>query len=253
MAWRFFVDSEPLQRPSRSETLIRLWYGQRILTHVSVCWDLASVYSDRDYWDPLWAYFDFHLAPEAGYEIGGRRYDVYAHDWRRLGVDEWLRLTADRELGVPVTPPTGTAPDLVLSQPEFAEAVRAALRDLHHPERLVGNPLLRSRVVRDQAGARPVVEVLRQLIGRAAEALRADPREEPLHQVVDRTFLRPAPTQERAAELLGLPFSTYRRYRNRGVDRIVTWLWRRELYGTDGPPDRDAGNGHQVDSDRPGD
>jgi hypothetical protein len=49
--------------------------------------------------------------------------------------------------------------------------------------------------------------------------------------VIDRTFLRPAPTQERAAELLGLPFSTYRRHRNRGVERIVAWLWQRELYG----------------------
>jgi hypothetical protein len=31
--------------------------------------------------------------------------------------------------------------------------------------------------------------------------------------------------------MLHLSFSTYRRHRNRAVDRIVEWLWRRELHG----------------------
>jgi hypothetical protein len=31
--------------------------------------------------------------------------------------------------------------------------------------------------------------------------------------------------------VLGLPFSTYRRHLTRGVDRVVDWLWHRELYG----------------------
>ena len=38
-----------------------------------------------------------------------------------------------------------------------------------------------------------------------------------------------------AAELLGLPFSTYRGHLTRGVERIVEWLWQRELYGQDSP------------------
>lgn len=158
---------------------------------------------------------------------------MYAHDWRVLGVDEWLALTAERELGAPVT--AASAPELVLSQPEFADAVRGALRDLHRADRLAGNPLLRSRLVR---GADDPAGELRRLIEEAAATLRDDPREESLHRVADRTFLRPAPTQERAAEMLGLPFSTYRRHRNRAVERIAGWLWERELYG---------GNGHQVD------
>jgi hypothetical protein len=101
--------------------------------------------------------------------------------------------------------------------------------------------LAHSRLVRDHAGGRPAGEVLRSLVEEAAEALRDDPREHSLHRVVDRTFLRPAPTQERAAEVLGLPFSTYRRYRNRGIDRIVGWLWQREVHGPDEL-------GHQVDT-----
>ena len=30
--------------------------------------------------------------------------------------------------------------------------------------------------------------------------------------------------------MLGLPFSTYRRHLTRGVERVVDWLWQRELY-----------------------
>ncbi len=54
-------------------------------------------------------------------------------------------------------------------------------------------------------------------------------------RALDRTYLRPAPTQEAAADLLGLPFSTYRGHLTRGVERVVDWLWQRELYG---PPPR---------------
>jgi hypothetical protein len=62
--------------------------------------------------------------------------------------------------------------------------------------------------------------------------LAADPRDDKLLRAVDRTYLRPATTQEHAAELLGLPFSTYRRHLTQGVARIVADLWERELYGT---------------------
>ena len=60
---------------------------------------------------------------------------------------------------------------------------------------------------------------------------RADPRDDRPFRAVDRTFLRPAATQERAAEVLGLPFTTYRRQLARGVDRIIDWLWAREVHG----------------------
>lgn len=136
-----------------------------------------------------------------------------------------------RELGLPTATPHPHTPEVVLSQPEFAMAVRAALRDVHSPVALIRNPLLRSRLVRERAGGGDAPAALHDLIVEAAESLRADPRERGLFDVVNRTFLHPAPTQERAAEMLHLSFSTYRRHRNRAVDRIVEWLWRRELHG----------------------
>jgi hypothetical protein len=41
-----------------------------------------------------------------------------------------------------------------------------------------------------------------------------------------------APSQERAAELLNLPFSTYRRYRDRGIEAVTDWLWERDTDST---------------------
>ena len=140
----------------------------------------------------------------------------------------------DRELGggpdVPAPAPDAT-PELALSRVGFAEAVRGGLRDLHRPQALAANPLLRARVVRDACGERPPPEALAELLERAVEALRADPRDAKLVRALERTYLQPAPTQEAAAELLGLPFSTYRGHLTRGIERVVDWLWERELYG----------------------
>ncbi|HET9564402.1 MAG TPA: hypothetical protein VFP27_07825, partial [Mycobacterium sp.] len=75
-------------------------------------------------------------------------------------------------------------------------------------------------------------EILRSLIFESAQVLKSDPRAETQYRVLDRTYLHPAPTQEKAAELLDLPFSTYRRYRDRGVGAITDWLWDRDIDST---------------------
>jgi predicted DNA-binding protein (UPF0251 family) len=43
--------------------------------------------------------------------------------------------------------------------------------------------------------------------------------------------LHPVPTQEQAAELLDLPFSTFRRHLKHGVTRVAEILWQWELEG----------------------
>jgi hypothetical protein len=244
--FRFFVDKTHYHDPSTSLALLPIWTVEAFLAQHACSWEFIGTYENPAVWEPIMSYIDFGRTAEADFEIGGRRYAMFAHDWRRVGIQQWLELTADRELGAPVDPDRLPAPLLVLSQPEFAEAVRDALRDLHAPDRLAGNPLLRSRVVRERGGERSPAAVLGELLGEAAGTLRADPRHEVLFQVINRTFLRPAPTQERAAEQLHLSFSTYRRYRDRAVARIVDWLWQRELYGST------AGKAeHQMDTDRP--
>ncbi len=170
--------------------------------------------------------------------MGGRRYAVYTHDWRAEPAQVWLDLMGEREIGGEVaaeareTPPP--APLVVLSEPEFAAAVRQALRDHARPDALLANPLLRSRLVADRAGDVPTVTTLQTLVREAAERLRANPRDEKLYRAIHRTYLEPVATQELAAERLGLPFSTYRRHLTAGIDQITAWLWQRELHGVAG-------------------
>ena len=44
-----------------------------------------------------------------------------------------------------------------------------------------------------------------------------------------RTYVRAAPTQEAAAEVLGLPFSTYRRHLAKAIDQVTDLLWAVEI------------------------
>jgi len=116
-----------------------------------------------------------------------------------------------------------------LSQPEFARAVREALRDLHHPEALALNPLARSPLVLAGAAGGDPADLLATLIRRTVERLEHDRRDQKLYRVLDRTYVRPAATQEQAAELLDLPLSTYKRHLKRGIDRVIADLWHQEL------------------------
>ena len=131
----------------------------------------------------------------------------------------WLDLLAEREIAtdpLAASPSTETASYVVLGESEFAAAVRNALRGFHRPDALRANPLLRSRMVAERTGSytdhSAKIAALQDLLKEAAESLQASPREAKCYRALYRTYLNPAPNQERAAELLGLPFSTYRRH-----------------------------------------
>ena len=47
--------------------------------------------------------------------------------------------------------------------------------------------------------------------------------------MLTRTFLKGAPTQEAAAEVLGLPFSTYRRHLTKAIEQLAELLWADEI------------------------
>jgi hypothetical protein len=161
---------------------------------------------------------------------------VYGHDWRAVPPAAWLTLLADREVARDAAVrPASVETLLVLSESDFAAAVLGALRNFTRPDVLRANPLLRSRLVTHDSGldadpARRVL-ILQDIVRRAAESLQASPRDAKLYRALQRTYLQPAPTQEKAAELLDLPFSTYRRHLKAGVARITELLWQREIGG----------------------
>ena len=96
-------------------------------------------------------------------------------------------------------------------------------------DRLHGNPLLRSHLVGSSGTATSAPEVLCAAIHEAAAMLRENARTVRYFRVIERTYLEPAATQEQAAELLDLPFSTYRRHLTTGVSLLAEELWHREL------------------------
>jgi hypothetical protein len=118
-------------------------------------------------------------------------------------------------------------PALALSQPDFAEAVKQALRCCGRPDELARSALVRSRLVHPDGS----VEALRRVLVEAVTGLGADQRDRHLGRVLEVTYLKGAGTQEAAANRLGLPFSTYRRHLATALDRVTCRLWERELYG----------------------
>jgi hypothetical protein len=230
---RFVIDRQAYQGPSPTLNATPILTMQRYLQTPNLAWDFLTL-AEPERWDDYFAAADLPRAAGADFWVGGRRYGLFAHDFRRVPVDALLELVTERALAQDVTapPPAGQPPLLVLSQPEFDQSVRQALRDLRRADLLGRNPLLRTRLARDRAAGRePSAAVLEALVRAAVQTLREHPRDDKLLRAVDRTFLRPAATQERAAAALGLPFSTYRRHLTQGVDRVVAWLWDQEVYG----------------------
>jgi hypothetical protein len=257
-AFKFLHKRAPL-RPGEAATLFRFWMGRDTYQHVSPAQSVIFVNAvrhylstpglaftffptaDPDFWKDVLTYADLHRIPEADYTVDGKKYGVYGHDWRIVPPLQWLTLLAERETD---QSPQGARPPpaltlIVLSRTEFDGAVHDALRDLARPHRLRENPLLRSRIVVERAGAPASTEermgALQSLLREAIETPQVSPREAKLYRAVEYTYLRPAMTQELAAEALDVPFSTYRRHLKAGLIRVVDQLWQKEI-GAAGRP-----------------
>jgi hypothetical protein len=181
-----------------------------------------SVTVDSAYWGPLFG----HVAFEPLLELDG--HTVYGIDWRRLPVDAWLGLMRERgPSGETGPPPAALLRPPPLDRARFDAAVRAALLTLHRPDQLARNPLAGTALTAGGTGA--AADRLRATFEAAVARLGDEPRAERLRDVLHRTYLRPAPTQEAAAEVLGLSFSTYRRCLAKAIDELTDRLWAIEI------------------------
>jgi hypothetical protein len=192
-----------------------------------LAWSFVT-FTDAEYWCPFFDYLGFRPVLEVDEAASGHHYTVYGNDWRRFPVDAWLTLMGEREhSGGTGPPPEEALRPPPLSRAAFGDAVRSALQQLNRPDRLAGCPLAGTALGADAAG-------LRASIVAAADRLAGEPKGDQLRAVLNRTFVRAAPTQEAAAEVLGLPFSTYRRYLARAIDELTEALWAVEI-GTAAP------------------
>jgi hypothetical protein len=239
---RWWLDTETYQKPSPAQSLLAVQLTRHYLTTPGLAISFVPT-ADPDTWFGPMIYTDQNPMPEADFELGWHRYTVFGHDWRAMPPARWLALMSERETArepIPVLPERpGEAALLALSRQEFAQAVRSLLRDLQRPDRLVHNPLLRCRLVESRlpvtsAGADPGPEArvaaLQEVLQEAVVTLQASPRDAKGFRALRRTYLAPAPSQEVAAQVLGLPSSTYRRHLSAGLRAITEILWEQELH-----------------------
>lgn len=242
-------------RPGEEIMHLRFWMGRDAHQGVSPAIDLtainASIYwtshpklawnfiatADPEYLRPHFTMIKMRRSPEADFVVEGHRYGVFTHDWRVESAQDWITLKADRygltEIDLDALEPAQNAqqqPILVLSEPEFIDAVRQALHDYNRPDLLAMNPLLRSRLIAEP-GMSDAPSALQTLLHKALESLQGNPKDEKLYRAVWHTYFEPTASQEQSAELLDLPFSTFRNHLTNGVNRMVSWLWHLELYG----------------------
>jgi hypothetical protein len=186
---RFSDDRVHGQSTSPTFNVVSWKCTQVWLTTPGLSWFYITV-RDEQFWTPMMSYLDFHRVRDVDADVGGMRLSAYCRDWRRLGPAAWLDLMEERELGGPIVAPPAPPVLVVLSEDDFAAAVRKALGDLARPDRLVTNPLMASRVVIDQsAHATPagIAEVLR--LGLAS--LPDDPRTDKARRALERTSTAP--------------------------------------------------------------
>ena len=95
---RFWMDAERHQAITQVFTVTaaicsQSWIGPK------VAWSFVA-FADPDLMAPMFTEIQFHRVAEAEFEIGGRRYGVFAHDWRVEPAQEWLRLKAERAMRI---------------------------------------------------------------------------------------------------------------------------------------------------------
>lgn len=256
-AWAFLQRRAPL-RPDQRATMFRFWMARDTYQAVSavqsmIFVNIAQYYmntpglaytfftcADPQFWEPAFAYMDLSRIDEIAFTVGQRTYGVFTHDWRVVPPLAWLDLLAEREIAsepLEYRPAVSASTVVVLSQAEFEAAVRTALHHFVRPTALRTSPLVRSRLVMERTGPQTNdaerVSELQRIIKRAAEQLQATPREAKYYRALYHTYFQPAPTQERASELLNVPFSSYRRHLQAGLAKVAEILWQWELSGPD--------------------
>jgi hypothetical protein len=210
---RFLADRDVYQDPSPAVDLSMIAHFEYVASRPRLTWIIMTV-ADPDFWTPQFAGINFRRVADTNLGVNGSPMTVFARDTREPS---------------PIFDPVRATPEpasaTTLSRTDFDEAVRDALRNIGRIATLQTSPLLTLRQVRERGGG---PDALRAVLTETAALMRDHPRDVKQYRAVDRTYLRPAPTQERAAQLLGLPFTTYRRHLTQGVATIAETLWQRD-------------------------
>jgi len=227
---RFAIDPACYYRPSEAMDLIQLRLGASIVCDDELTWSVIVSPDPAACWEPsIESSHQRNDGPPI--TVDGRRYALYSQYWGSMP------LAARSDLGDDIMVARRPKTALVRqhrtvdwTRAEFDQAVRDTLRSWRRADVLGDNRITHSRMVAEAGDDDPVASV-RRVFSAALEALRNDPRQTKFHRALTATFLDGIPTQEAAAERLGLPFSTYRRHLTRGLAGLSALLWKAETHG----------------------
>lgn len=186
-----------------------------------------------DFWQQILNYADLHHLPDLDHELNDQSYGWYMHDWRKRPPLAWLELMGKREVREDETSFMQVLPEEQgLTERNFIDAVHDALKQIKNPKKIVGNILLKSRLVQQSTDGKStdldLALILSDKLTKAIASLENSAKEEGLHRVLYRTFINPVGSQEQTADFLYMSFSTYRRQVKKGVERVADILWLEE-------------------------
>ncbi|MFI5187008.1 MAG: hypothetical protein ACHQF0_09805 [Chitinophagales bacterium] len=186
-----------------------------------------------DFWSQVLNYADLHHTTELDYEVNEIPHGWYMHDWRERPPLAWLELMGKREINEEESASMTTETDAhSLTEQQFADAVNDALKLIDNPKKLLRNPLLQCRFVKEnnelENSEINLALTLADKIKKTVDSLQNSPKDEMLHRILFRTFINPVGSQEQTADFLYMSFSTYRRNLKKAVERIADILWLEE-------------------------
>ena len=145
--FRFWMAGDTYQGISPIQSLIFIQVAKQYLTTPNLAFTFFPC-AEPDFWTAILSYAELTRYPEADFEVGGKRYGNYGHDWRVMTPAVWIAKLAEKEVGgtgqVTSAP---VQPVISLSREDFSNAIKQALQDFARPGGLAGNPLLSSHLV----------------------------------------------------------------------------------------------------------
>ncbi|MGE5378568.1 MAG: AAA family ATPase, partial [Bacteroidota bacterium] len=124
LLFRFWMAADTYQGISPIQSLIFIQVAKLYLTTPKLALTFFPC-AAPDFWAGILSYAELSRFPEADFEIGGKHYGIYGHDWRVMTPAAWVARLAEKEIGgTAQTAPAAAEPVIYLSQDGFAKAVK---------------------------------------------------------------------------------------------------------------------------------
>ena len=218
---RWWMHAEAYQAVTAAINLTAMHVVSHCVTRPGIAWNFVAM-ADPSFWAAHFEGVNFARVPEADFEVAGRRYGVFAHDWRIEPPADWM-------MGARIPMPFVARPRrrwqvaAVLGEADFQHAVRAALRDYTRPDALADSPLRFARAAGRAARDARRAGAFRSCCARRPGARQPNPRDAKLYRAVWHTYFEPldTPGAGRTAEPPVQHLSASSRARDRAHRRVA--------------------------------